>query len=1196
MEHIRPPPSDIAHLLRFGQYFPFLAERRPAPRSRRWSHDSHRAKLFIVTSDRRVSLNHLPLQPEAALFCFNVGSIFANPSAWIEFAGQLVKYLDHLQSAIPSLQHIGVQLFVGRKDLSYGRVVLRHLELTLPYFRERRTYYLQCNARSLPLNHFKLSILDFVFNKVHLPNRPLHLCPVLGHGPGTSRVAHFHPDCALQTWVIRTYPPEATALGAEGHPIQHIAASDPRVLQIATDRSCSSRFGAEFAPNMWPQAGEYTRLYLSAPDVCLSPHVCPHSRQYPQWHSCEAEPAPFHRPYQPTSPRHPPPRPATPGPPPYSASPGPESIYSGPTESTWGTDTISHRSRSPSLDAYRPPPSHSPVSASRCVPANSPDSTVDRSSPTREVPVVFVDAANNNHTPAVSVERLPTSPHVQEPAHTMDPHGNRTHEVSTPPPVASSRGSSCSPSRQLLLAAVLLLLLLPLSQPLTFKESSFVAYDCSRPENKTVVQAPGLQPCQVSEPIRQQNQTYLLLQAAISTRIPGDSCQIIQSRIVFRRGVYDHAIIAPHMSLFFQPHPVPVSLCHEMWRTMKYTDALGHKHDLQANGTTMIQYYEAGSCAHNEDRSDLECTGADWIYKNQKYEGMIVSMQLDITLRQEELIVNNADKTVLIHRTQIEMPCRFPTGGCSHPSEGTLVWDPYHSSVECPLYKLRITSGIDVTDKQGEVLFLSQDGSMVRLERNQPESICQQVVFHTQYPHLLLTSALGHFEFNRPLHPSEMSTVTYANQQDSFLYGELTSLIKREYSAVRHHVCLSKMQHEKGAYAKAAAEQKALRDGETVFLGEGMFALASGEVWYRYQCRPVQVIALNRDDCYDALPVKLMDDDYQRYLQMRTPPEQEPTPFLSWNTPRVIDNETTFDPDPEFFLEPHSHLLVTLATPTPCTPEFAPIYRNAYDQYIMASPTLRQVPKPVAIYDPKDEPPPALEGKASSFNFHEGGIYTSNSVLKMEKYYMAPRAARGLNARLAARLHTSAIIHPNRPILSSDLFDDIPRFSSLMPFMPLWQFLLKWGSLCSALFGILAIFRFISWIGGLLFRVFTDLPLVGCSPKLLLVCCPAARDFFHTRYHNQIRNISLKQKWLQLKQRFQTHAKPSAPDGDLTPAALYPPLPSTSCPSPGPIDMEFRATASTLPSSTHFGHRSRSTSPPPLSHRGRITPTGPGGM
>jgi hypothetical protein len=132
---------------------------------------------------------------------------------------------------------------------------------------------------------------------------------------------------------------------------------------------------------------------------------------------------------------------------------------------------------------------------------------------------------------------------------------------------------------------------------------------------------------------------------------------------------------------------------------------------------------------------------------------------------------------------------------------------------------------------------------MMRLVQEEPFVACGGLVYKTNYDRLFLTAELENEYFQTPVHPSEMSTITYVNVQDDYLFGTLTEYIRKEFTGLVRRRCRQHQEDRARAFASLAAEQRATVDGESTALGGGLFATAAGEAWYRYRCRNVTVLA-----------------------------------------------------------------------------------------------------------------------------------------------------------------------------------------------------------------------------------------------------------------------------------------------------------------------------------------------------------------
>lgn len=312
---------------------------------------------------------------------------------------------------------------------------------------------------------------------------------------------------------------------------------------------------------------------------------------------------------------------------------------------------------------------------------------------------------------------------------------------------------------------------------------------------------------------------------------------------------------------------------------------------------------------------------------------------------------------------------------------------------------------MEVTDEDGDNVFVSSDGSMIRLKKGRPRSRCGGVLYETEFPNLFLADhdlSLGVPEFQRPLHESEMSLATYTNQQNSFLYHELVEQIQKRMRSAHQERCRLDESRRRAHYAHRAAEQHAISDGETVHLGNGQFVTAAGAVWYHYRCRAMVVKARSTSGCFAALPVQLSEEDFDNYLRRRhleppsqsapandneLPPEAD-QPHLQGSDHLYVVNQN------RFYLEPRTHRLLTVATPSVCASPFLPLYMNRRGQWMAYNgPDFHLAPTPEALDHIKWEFSSDRDD-FRFFNFAEGGFYTSEQIKRMDRFSQAPTPGR----------------------------------------------------------------------------------------------------------------------------------------------------------------------------------------------------------
>jgi hypothetical protein len=415
-------------------------------------------------------------------------------------------------------------------------------------------------------------------------------------------------------------------------------------------------------------------------------------------------------------------------------------------------------------------------------------------------------------------------------------------------------------------------------------------WDCSQPKNMQTVQTrSALRNCVgQTKATDQRNATFLLLQKADYMRVRGQRCVMTRTMIPLFCGTYDHQTLLGPLLEIANPVALAADECKEMYKTKKWTDPKGREHPLHRNRLSQLYYEEAGESLIGTPHSG--CQGGRFYSKSYKkwFDSIVAPTIVKIHLEDVDLTID-ADGTVVTDRTQVRLPCKDEDEECVTDT-GTYVWDLPRQKDQCQLFKTREVRGIVVKNDEGVETFISQDGAMVRLILKRPMSLCGQLVYYTNYKKLMLSDALHEPLFQRKLDLAEMSTITYANQQDGFLYGTLTEYIQKELKSVLQNECRRDERRRGTAYAAIAAEQKAAVDGETSALGNSWFTTASGEAWYRYKCKQVVALAREKEFCYSSIPVELSKADFDQYLRWRG------------LDPKVVTPDKI-----NFFIEPHTH-------------------------------------------------------------------------------------------------------------------------------------------------------------------------------------------------------------------------------------------------------------------------------------------------
>ena len=569
-----------------------------------------------------------------------------------------------------------------------------------------------------------------------------------------------------------------------------------------------------------------------------------------------------------------------------------------------------------------------------------------------------------------------------------------------------------------------------------------VGYDCSDPLDIQPLRAQSQRhSCTIpSSPLNQRNATIAILQKSDLLRISLRQCVITETVVPYYCGVWSHGVFVHPWARFKQSVSVSQAECHSMWDKLLYVDPQNVPHKLRANATSTVFYNIAGRTVFLDDGA-VACEGSTYTDSNGKpFYNMVVSAHREITLLTQPATVSQ-EGVIHVTRPDVFLSCSLNSEACSN-THGHFIWNRPAPDETCRYYQTRISSGIIMADQYGVDTFMSNDGSLIRLLIGDAVSTCGHVLHATNYPKLFVSLQDVHIPiFNRSLHPTDFSIYTYANQQDSWLYGYLTTYIRDEFQAVHYQSCQRRLLESNLAYDTLLAEQHGSIDGDTAALGGGWFVTTGGEAWFKHRCRRIIVSARSSSSCHASLPVSLSPSDTARFLLSRDLP---PSTNIS------------------FFLEPHSRRLTTRGIAINCTRHFYGLYQGLNGNWIRSSPTLSFPDAPDILTS--DAIRDLVVNRPEDFNFDEGGIYHSDDILRMETHLQSHRAiqdvsvALGRDAQAFQWTSSSSSGSPFSPAFYSN------AILSFSPLGWLWDGLLQWGQFVSIIMGIVYIVKFFIWL------------------------------------------------------------------------------------------------------------------------------------
>lgn len=645
------------------------------------------------------------------------------------------------------------------------------------------------------------------------------------------------------------------------------------------------------------------------------------------------------------------------------------------------------------------------------------------------------------------------------------------------------------------------------------RELSFRGYDCSVPYNLTAVTVDHSLTCSPVQMRKQQvPKKYILLQKSRRTRVNVQECIAIRSRLAYICANAGHSSLIPTESFFHEPYHMSPEQCKLAWTRGQFQRPHGSKNwytrfidkwypglqwevfaGLKANRTVDFIWQRTG-VTYTEDPGDIMCRGSKFYYERGlrspggKAVAAVVTDYLSISLHQREAFMFTDDlgnDKLLIDHNQLVLPCSVDREECvTVGGTGTFLWNEPLRSEHCPYHTIRVTEGVDIASNSlaaGET-YLSTDNTMIRLRKmGRPLKRCGATILATEYPQLFLSEDLDHPEFHQDLPLSEGSTFLYANQKIHFVYDKLQDDLQTAVLAVRRDICQKDVNNRLRDYARKAAEQRSVTDGDTVHVGGNTFGTAEGEIWWLYKCRPLIVRARPTPGrCYDALPVTLRDEDLLRRLEDRRREQPEQDVKISEDEFAAARNLSNHGFG--FFLEPKTHRLLTAAVASPCATHMPPVYRNRESRWISYN-----------NGDFQSTPAPATLTTAMmniTFDrgqyFPEGGIYSGSSILEMESYHQARRLQQGLLGTFTRTWEKERGY--NQDPEGNFLITDMPGMPSPTALAGInamewfWNLVEGYGTLCGLVVGTVILWKFACFCMGVTLRLCS----VPQTPNLLV--------------------------------------------------------------------------------------------------------------
>ena len=623
---------------------------------------------------------------------------------------------------------------------------------------------------------------------------------------------------------------------------------------------------------------------------------------------------------------------------------------------------------------------------------------------------------------------------------------------------------------------------------LTVQDRMVEAYDCTVPSEVRPVKVKTPSQCQRIQPVEVSHveMSILLLQKAHLQRVRVRECSDIRSELSFFCGNYDHMTYLPSRSRLGYARTISAGECNQYWRDRQITvhePGLNRwrKYDLEIQATNSYMYQSVGSVTATDSGYywDAQCVGGSHEagpgspVATARISSVNAAIYGELTLQEHKAVVSpqgtitlSLAEVELAGRTENGQPCRYDHGHCQVGSK-TYVWEVEElgdRSRDCAEYqrtrKDPVAGRLITTDDDQLGVtrtFISNDGSMIRLIQKEPLDLCGSPGWATNYDLLYFVewSRDTATRFSQNIHPSELSIATYSNLKDDFLYGAVTNYLKLELSRVLQKACEDELADRQMAYGRLAAEQAAAVASSTAYLGRGRYVTAAGEAWYQYTCRPILATALDRPDCYEALPVQLAPKDLYVYLRTRGLVD----PMNSYEIEELGQAKHPLRSTlPDFFVSPITRMVGTRAAARPCSPLFQPLYTNVRNQWIRATPSIEVTTAPQELFANTTS---HQISPAPRYDMEGGGVYDVDKIRAHEMWMMNPSRGLSLINHLARKDAEGTL---DRRHLGSrdpltDLWPSMPWFPYSDTLWTIWEVAEAWSRVCMLALGAYVFIR-----------------------------------------------------------------------------------------------------------------------------------------
>lgn len=498
---------------------------------------------------------------------------------------------------------------------------------------------------------------------------------------------------------------------------------------------------------------------------------------------------------------------------------------------------------------------------------------------------------------------------------------------------------------------------------------AFVAYDCMHANsNVSVVSLIDVDECQVKndDQIKTKTIAIQVIQEKDWINIHIYHCKINVVKLISYCGMHSHTSMVD-AGIQSYLHDVDHTECLTIHNSKSLVIERGLISGLKHNSTSSHSLTLAGTV-----NPSGECKGVTYVDSKSRYQNVIVTASIEISLKDYYSMVEIKSKSVVFNDGT---NCDLSSLHCIHPVYGSTTWkesdvDDCNKHSRDVIYEgvARVTS--DTGDmKPNALINVHQGTSLFSLQLKSPVFSCYQKGFTTDHNRVIVLErpAYGFYFEKKVIDPRNIDLTMYMNSKLSYVFGHIDVVIKELYKDLTQRDCeLERMT----LYNKLnVARYHPHTLGNLIDNEPGYMSVVAGEVMYVTKCQMVSVQVRKVHSCFNNLPI-------------------------------LYNNKS-------LFMEPFSRIIMNTSMEIPCSPVTPPMYRVEQNWYTM-NPFMSKAFNPNVI-KPKMSP--------SSWkyeNLHDlmvSGIYSADSMDKYREFMNFPLVRLEANSFITAKLtHSSAYI------------------------------------------------------------------------------------------------------------------------------------------------------------------------------------------